>query len=171
MARAVLGLGSNIGDPIENIRRALRALRHQVGPVSTVSNAYRSDPLGFKNQPDFINAVAIVETTLPPAELLKKLQQIEEGLGRRRTFRWGPRVIDLDILFYDGEEVNTPDLVIPHPEIAARLFVLAPLAEIAPEWPIPGGGTAVEAAAALAGTQTCECVGPLTAEGQEQTAD
>jgi len=155
VAKAILGLGSNQGDPVENIRRALTALR-EVGEVVAVSGAYLTAPVGFTEQPDFVNAVAIVQTELAPEELLSAVQEIETSLGRRRTFRWGPRVIDIDILFYGEESVDLPGLRIPHPAIAERLFVLAPLAEIAPDQPIPDGGTVREAAAALEGKQRCE---------------
>ncbi len=100
--------------------------------MTRVSTFYRNPPLGPANQPWYVNAVARVRTRLGPEELLRLLQQIETALGRVRGERWGPRVIDLDLLLYNGEVIFTPDLVVPHPEMHRRAFVLAPLAEIAP---------------------------------------
>jgi 2-amino-4-hydroxy-6-hydroxymethyldihydropteridine diphosphokinase len=130
---AYLGFGANLGDPGQQLREALERL-NQAGEVEVtrVSTFYRNPPLGPENQPWYINAVARVRTRLAPEELLRLLQQIETDLGRVRGERWGPRVIDLDLLLYNGEVIFTPDLVVPHPEMHRRAFVLAPLAEIAP---------------------------------------
>jgi 2-amino-4-hydroxy-6-hydroxymethyldihydropteridine diphosphokinase len=98
-----------------------------------VSAFYENPPLGPRNQPWYVNAVAMVRTRLTPEDLFRALRQIETALGRNRRERWGPRIIDLDLLLYDGEIVSTPELTVPHPEMHRRAFVLAPLAEIAPE--------------------------------------
>jgi 2-amino-4-hydroxy-6-hydroxymethyldihydropteridine diphosphokinase len=100
--------------------------------VTRVSTFYRNPPLGPADQPWYVNAVARIRTRLGPEELLHLLQQIETAMGRVRGARWGPRSIDLDLLLYNGEVIFTPDLVVPHPEMQHRVFVLAPLAEIAP---------------------------------------
>ncbi|MFA4902977.1 MAG: 2-amino-4-hydroxy-6-hydroxymethyldihydropteridine diphosphokinase [Desulfobaccales bacterium] len=130
---AYLGLGANLGDPEEQLHEALERLNlaYEV-EVTRVSTFYRNPPLGPENQPWYINAVARVRTRLGPEELLRLLQQIEVDMGRVRGERWGPRVIDLDLLLYNGEVIFTPKLVVPHPEMHRRVFVLAPLAEIAP---------------------------------------
>jgi len=129
---AYIGLGSNMGDKTANCRMAVERLA-DAGRIISVSSFYYTEPVGYKEQEDFINAVAILETTLPPAELLAICHAIEDRLGRRRTVRWGPRTIDLDILLYGDLVLNRPDLVIPHPLMSMRRFVLAPLVEIAPE--------------------------------------
>jgi 2-amino-4-hydroxy-6-hydroxymethyldihydropteridine diphosphokinase len=130
---AYLGLGANLGDPEEQLQEALGRLNDaEEVEVTRVSTFYRNPPLGPENQPWYINAVARVRTRLGPEELLRLLQQIEADMGRVRGERWGPRVIDLDLLLYNGEVIFTPKLVVPHPEMHRRVFVLAPLAEIAP---------------------------------------
>jgi 2-amino-4-hydroxy-6-hydroxymethyldihydropteridine diphosphokinase len=130
---AYLGLGANLGDPPRQLWEALERLNQaDEVEVTRVSAFYRNPPLGPQNQPWYVNAVARVRTRLGPEELLQLLQQIETALGRVRGERWGPRLIDLDLLLYNGEVIFTPDLVVPHPEMQHRGFVLAPLAEIAP---------------------------------------
>jgi 2-amino-4-hydroxy-6-hydroxymethyldihydropteridine diphosphokinase len=130
---AYLGLGANLGDPARQLREALKRL-HEADEVevSRVSGFYRNPPLGPEDQPWYVNAVARVRTRLGPDELLYLLQRIETAMGRVRGERWGPRLIDLDLLLYNGEVIFTPELVVPHPEMQQRAFVLAPLAEIAP---------------------------------------
>jgi 2-amino-4-hydroxy-6-hydroxymethyldihydropteridine diphosphokinase len=120
-----------MGDKKANCLRAIELLE-EAGRVVSVSSLYHTEPVGYKEQEDFINAVAAVETDRSPAELLAVCRSIESRLGRERVVRWGPRTIDLDILLYGEMAVNQPELVIPHPLMAARKFVLAPLAEIAP---------------------------------------
>jgi 2-amino-4-hydroxy-6-hydroxymethyldihydropteridine diphosphokinase len=129
---AYIGIGSNIGDREGSCRRAVELLA-QAGTVLSVSSLYYTEPVGYKEQEDFVNAVAAVETERSPEDLLAVCRSIEENLGRKRTIRWGPRSIDLDVLLYGGQVVSRPDLVIPHPSLALRKFVLAPLAEIAPD--------------------------------------
>ena len=128
---AYIGIGSNIGDRKANCRKAIELLS-EAGSVTAVSSLYRTEPVGFKEQEDFINAVAMVETARTPEELLAVCRSIEDRLGRTRGLRWGPRTADLDILLYGDRVVNLKDLQIPHPQMALRKFVLAPLAEIAP---------------------------------------
>ncbi len=131
MALARIGLGSNQGESAGLIARAVERLR-EFGEVTAVSSLYRSKAWGVTSQPDFINAAALLQTRLGPRELLAALVRLEAELGRVRTYRWGPRVIDLDILAYDDLRLNEPDLVIPHPRLAERAFALVPLAEIDP---------------------------------------
>ena len=131
MTRAAIGLGSNLDDPAANVERALRRLS-ELGTVQARSRFYRSKPWGVREQPDFCNAAAIVETDLAPRDLLAALQSIERDLGRREGPRWGPRRIDLDILLYGQERIDDPDLRVPHPRLMERAFALLPLAEIDP---------------------------------------
>ena len=131
---AYVGLGANVGDPEVQLREALKRLN--AAPeveVTRVSTFYRNPPLGPPDQPWYVNAVARVRTRLGPEELLRLLQQVETALGRVRGERWGPRRLDLDLLLYNGEVIFAPDLVVPHPELHRRAFVLVPLAEIAPQ--------------------------------------
>jgi 2-amino-4-hydroxy-6-hydroxymethyldihydropteridine diphosphokinase len=131
VVRAFVGLGSNVGDRLENLRRAVAELRSDVEVVRT-SSAYDTDPVG-PPQPNFLNAVVEVRTSLGARELLAVLKSIEQRIGRVGGERWGPREIDLDLLLYGSDEIDEPDLQVPHPEIWERAFVLVPLAEIAPE--------------------------------------
>ncbi len=131
MALARIGLGSNVGDGAAHVEAALAALA-RLGHVTARSALYRSAAWGVESQPDFTNAAALLETPLGPRELLNALQTLEAELGRVETFRWGPRVIDLDILAYDDLAVREPGLVIPHERLRERAFALAPLAEIEP---------------------------------------
>lgn len=129
MIKAAIGLGANIGDAIANIEEAIVRLS-RLGKLAARSSLYRTKPWGYEDQPDFINAAAIIEVDCPPQELLAKTQAIEKELGRVETFTWGPRVIDIDILTYCDLNVDEPNLVIPHPRMLERAFVLVPLAEI-----------------------------------------
>ncbi|MDP9018131.1 MAG: 2-amino-4-hydroxy-6-hydroxymethyldihydropteridine diphosphokinase [Candidatus Eremiobacteraeota bacterium] len=131
MAVAAIGIGSNLGDALGNVRKSFEALR-KIGKLKSVSSCYRSKPWGggAQAQNEFINAAALVETTLRPHELLAALQRIEVELGRVPTYHWGPRIIDLDILYYDDVVVNEAALKIPHPHLEQRAFALVPLAEI-----------------------------------------
>ncbi len=131
---AYIGLGANLGDPAGQLRQALAGLTGlEEVEVVRVSTFYLNPPLGPPDQPWYVNAVAQVKTRLTAEELLRSLGRLEAALGRVRGEHWGPRVIDLDLLLYDGEVCRTPELVLPHPEMHRRVFVLAPLAEIAPE--------------------------------------
>jgi 2-amino-4-hydroxy-6-hydroxymethyldihydropteridine diphosphokinase len=152
MQRACIGLGSNLEDPIRQVRSALAELAGL--PRSQLllqSSLYRSPPMGPAGQPDYVNAAALIETALEPLELLDALQAIEAAHGRLRGLRWGPRTLDLDLLVYADLRLQHPRLVLPHPGIGQRAFVLVPLAEIAPDLVIPGTGSVAAAAAAVAG--------------------
>jgi 2-amino-4-hydroxy-6-hydroxymethyldihydropteridine diphosphokinase len=129
---AYIGLGSNVGDSKSLLVQAVGMLAEAVR-VTRVSSLYHTEPVGFREQDDFINAVVEIETDRSPDGLLDLCRSVEDRLGRKRTVRWGPRTIDLDILLYGDLAVNAPALVIPHPRMAERKFVLAPLAEIAPD--------------------------------------
>jgi 2-amino-4-hydroxy-6-hydroxymethyldihydropteridine diphosphokinase len=129
---AYIGLGSNVGDSKALLVQAVGLLGEAVR-VRKVSSLYHTEPVGFREQDDFLNAVAEIETDRSPDGLLDLCRAVEDRLGRSRTVRWGPRTIDLDILLYGDLVVNAPALVIPHPRMAERKFVLAPLAEIAPD--------------------------------------
>ncbi len=141
---AYIGLGGNLADPLEHLRSARLAIAAVPGIRELAfSGFYRSAPMGPAEQPDYVNAVMAVETTLAPHDLLKALQAIESSHGRVRTgLRWGPRTLDLDILLYGGEQIADETLTVPHPGIAEREFVLYPLAAIAPpDLEIPGKGS------------------------------
>ena len=144
-----LGLGGNLGDPAATIAHALGCLssRGRVR-IEAVSSLYRTVPWGPVKQPDFANACALGATDLPPRELLAEVKTVETMLGREPGERWGPRAIDIDILFYAADTVAMPDLVIPHESLFQRAFVLVPLAEIAPDLVI-GGRRVGDAAAAI----------------------
>jgi 2-amino-4-hydroxy-6-hydroxymethyldihydropteridine diphosphokinase len=147
MTAVGFGLGSNIGDAPGNIREALRLLEtRDLARLSAVSRVYRTPPWGVLDQGDFANACAIGETRLSPYELLAAVKKIEANMGRAPTRRWGPRLIDVDILFYGDDAIDDPELTIPHKELFSRAFVLAPLLEIAPDLTL--GGVDVKAAAA-----------------------
>lgn len=129
---AYIGLGSNIGDKKEACLKALELLGRTIR-VRKVSSFYCTEPVGYRNQEDFINAVAEVETALSSEQLLAACLAVEDKLGRRRSVRWGPRVIDIDILLYGDSVIETSVLSIPHPLLHTRGFVLIPLCEIAPQ--------------------------------------
>ncbi|HEV2262151.1 MAG TPA: 2-amino-4-hydroxy-6-hydroxymethyldihydropteridine diphosphokinase [Candidatus Rubrimentiphilum sp.] len=129
MTRAGIGIGANSGDARTNVVVAIDALG-RLGTLVARSRLYRTKPWGKTDQPDFVNAAAIIETALTPRELLDGLKQLETELGRTPGARWGPRVIDLDILFYGDVQLDQPGLRIPHPRLHERAFALIPLAEI-----------------------------------------
>ena len=139
--RAVLALGANLGDAAAAVEAAFGALdRLPSTRLLARSSLYRTAPVGFADQPDFINAVAVVETSLAPRALLDALLDLEHAQGRTRTFLNAPRTLDLDILLYGAHTVHEPGLTIPHPRLHERAFVLVPLAEIAPDTEVPGQG-------------------------------
>jgi 2-amino-4-hydroxy-6-hydroxymethyldihydropteridine diphosphokinase len=143
-APSALGLGGNLGDVVASFVYALQRLRDAPGVRALrASSVYRTAPWGKLDQPDFLNMAALVETTLPARALLALCLDIEAGMGRRRLERWGPRTLDIDVLTYGDAKIDEPELTVPHPRIAERAFVLAPLAEIAPRFAI--GGRPVEA--------------------------
>lgn len=147
MTRAYLGLGSNLGDRASLLRTALGSLARDLR-VLRVSPVYETDPWGNTEQGPFLNLVAEVETSLPPEELLAVCQRVEQELGRRRLARWGPRTMDVDVLLFGDQKLDRPDLVVPHPRMADRAFVLVPLADLAPGLILPGDGRSVQAALA-----------------------
>ena len=130
--KAVIALGSNIGNPKENLDLALAFLR-EATEVKAVSSYYTTKPVGYEDQPDFVNAVCIIETELPALELLNMMHGIEKSMGRERTIKWGPRTIDLDIIQYGSMLSNAEELTLPHPRAHERMFVLEPWAEIEPD--------------------------------------
>lgn len=136
---AWIGLGSNLGDREANLRSAACALNGPDVQIYAVSSVYESAAILVEDQPDFLNAVVEVRTWLSPETLLKRCLSVENEMGRVRTKRYGPRVIDLDILLYNSVTVNTPELCIPHRGLLDRAFVMIPLLEIAPEVRLPGG--------------------------------
>jgi 2-amino-4-hydroxy-6-hydroxymethyldihydropteridine diphosphokinase len=133
MATVYIGIGSNLGDREANCLRAIDLMAGRGLKVKRRSGAYETEPWGVKEQPRFINMAVEVETDARPLEILRTLKDIEKHLGRRETVRYGPRVIDLDILLYDSLVLDEPSLRIPHPLMHERDFVLLPLSEIAPE--------------------------------------
>lgn len=138
---AFIGVGSNLGEPRARVLAAFDALADLPRTrLVARSRLYRTRPFGPVPQGDFINAVAKLETQLPARELLSAIRRIEAEAGRIRDERWGPRTLDLDLLLYGNECIDLPDLTVPHPGIAERGFVLAPLSDIAPELAVPGAG-------------------------------
>jgi GTP cyclohydrolase-4 len=142
MAIAYLGLGSNLGDRRQNLAQALELMSQQV-MVEQLSSIYETQPVGYEEQPLFLNAVCRISTELGSKQLLVLAKEIEHKLGRILSFPNAPRPIDIDILLYDDEVVNNQDLTIPHPCLAERAFVLVPLAEIAPELAHPESGRTI----------------------------
>jgi len=144
MPLAYIGLGSNLDNPVGQIRAALVELAkiRSTGLLST-SALYRSSPMGPQDQPDYVNAAAAIDTGLTPQDLLVELLRIEHEAGRNRqnAVHWGPRILDLDLLVYADQQINEPQLKVPHPGIAERNFVVMPLFEIAPDLYIPRAGT------------------------------
>lgn len=120
-----------MGDRLGNLREAVRRLR-EVLEIIAISSVYETVPVGPRNQPDYLNIAVAGRTNLAPPDLLGSVKEVERALGRRPTYRWGPRLVDVDILLYEGVTLSTPTLTIPHPEMAHRAFVLVPLNEIAP---------------------------------------
>lgn len=144
--RCALGLGSNLGDPMHNLQAALGLLEATDGlELVACSSNYRTPPWGPVPQDDFVNICVIVDTVLSPRALLERCLAVEQELGRVRDVRWGPRIIDVDVLICGMQRVQEPDLEVPHPRMADRAFVLIPLAEIWPDAPLADGRTAAEA--------------------------
>ena len=138
---AWIGLGSNLDNPVRQVNTALAALDDlPKSRLRACSGLYRSAPMGPQDQPDYINAVAALDTALSAPALLEALQGIEQAHARVRGRHWGPRTLDLDILLYGDAVIDSPTLSVPHPGLATRNFVLAPLAEIAPRLTVPGLG-------------------------------
>lgn len=150
MNKAIIALGSNLENPIQQIQNALAQLTALPEIQDCrVSSLYRTAPVGYADQPDFINAVAQIRTTASAPELLQLLQSVENAFGRVRTFQNAPRTLDLDIVDFNHENWDTPELILPHPRAHERGFVMLPLAEIAPDYPLGTHGSAAELAAKL----------------------
>jgi len=142
---AYIGIGANLGDPQAQVEAAFGEIGLVAGTkVTARSPLYRTAPIGYAAQPDYVNAVARIETGLAPAPLLAELQEIENRHGRERPFRDAPRTLDLDLLLYDALRIATPALTVPHPQMHRRAFVLAPLLDLDPAAEIPGLGPARE---------------------------
>lgn len=135
-------MGSNLENPAEQIKSARLAIANMPGVQELAySSVYHSSPMGPQDQPDYVNAVISVATDMPPIALLRCLQGIENDQGRiRKDQRWGARTLDLDVLLYGDQIIELPDLIVPHPGLADRAFVLYPLYEIAPQLQVPGKG-------------------------------
>lgn len=139
-SRAFLGLGSNLGDRLENLQSAVDLLDGQQDlRVVTSSRVWETDPVGGPPQPDYLDAVVRVQTGLTPHGLLDACHQVEAVLHRERDIRWGPRTIDVDILLFDDVSMDHPDLILPHPRLLVRAFVVLPLMELEPDLVLPGG--------------------------------
>jgi 2-amino-4-hydroxy-6-hydroxymethyldihydropteridine diphosphokinase len=140
LTRALIGLGSNVGDRLQFLQRAVMRLGQTSGVhISAVSSVYESEPVGPVAQAWFLNAVVAVGTTLSPVTLLQHTQAIERALGRETTSHWGPRTIDLDILLYGDMQIRSTALTVPHAELCRRAFVMIPLLELAPDLVLPDG--------------------------------
>lgn len=151
--KAVLALGANLGEPIQALRGAVAALAATPGiRVIACSHAYRTDPVGGPQQPAYVNAVLIVQTSLAPVELLDLAQAIEQDWGRVRDIRWGPRTLDIDLISIDDLMVSEDRLTLPHPRAHERAFVLMPWLEIDPEACLPGIGPIAELVAGMDGS-------------------
>lgn len=158
---AYVALGANLEDPVRQIETARRELAGLAGSqLRRFSSLYASKPQGYADQPDYVNAVAELETGLAPRDLLEQLLEIERRHGRERTFRNSPRTLDLDILLYDDLRLDECGLHIPHPRMHERAFVLLPLAEIAPAAVLPGRGTVADALAGVVRDSVRRLPGP-----------
>lgn len=159
MIETALAFGSNVGDKQANVRAAVALLDREAGlELDRTSSLYRTAPWGFTDQDWFVNACAVFRTSLDPRQLLAVCKATERSLGRQASVRWGPRLIDIDILTFGGEAVAEPDLTIPHPHMRDRGFVLVPLAEIAPDLDI--GGVSVRQALAAVDRQGISAIDP-----------
>lgn len=139
MTKAYISLGSNMGNKIDNLQRAILELQNQKIQVTKVSSVYRTAPMGYTDQDWFLNAVVELEVDIEAPQLLRTLLAVENKLGRVRTIHWGPRVIDLDLLLYQDEVIKETEIEVPHPRLTERAFVLVPLLEINPDLKLPSG--------------------------------
>lgn len=143
--KSYIGLGSNLGNRLGNIRFALAAMGQMPGSkVLRMSGVYETEPYGNPDQPKFLNAAVELETSLEPAALLRSLQRVEHHMGRVRQVKWEPRVIDLDILYFGVQVIDSPELKVPHPELSLRGFVLVPLSDLIPDFEDPVKGQKVK---------------------------
>ena len=142
MAEAIIALGTNVGDREGNLRRAVGMIGRKA-KLARMSSVYETEPMYYENQRPFLNCVVVIETDLTPRALLCELQTAETEMGRQRTVKYGPRIIDLDILFYGDEVISEPGLEVPHPKITERPFVLVPLREVRPDLVHPVLGKSV----------------------------
>lgn len=148
---AWVGLGGNVGDPVATMRAAMDALsKLPETELLRASRLYRTPAWGVREQADFINAVVLLRTALGPRDLLEHMLDIERGYGRERRERWGPRILDLDLLLYGDEVIEAPGLRVPHPHLHERAFALLPLLDVSPDATIPRRGSARDALSALA---------------------
>lgn len=150
MSRAVLSLGANLGDRAASLEAALAALSARVTVVA-VSPYYATSPVGVTDQPEFLNVVALVDTSLSPVDLLALCQSLEGAAGRVRGERWGPRTLDVDVIAYDDVVSSDPSLTLPHPRAHERAFVLVPWLAVDPEAVLPGHGRVADLVAAAIG--------------------
>ena len=165
---AFLGLGSNVGDRLANLQAAVDAVgADESTRIDAVSSVYETDPVGGPAQEPYLNIAARVATHRRPAKLLALCHEVEQALGRERTVRWGPRTIDVDILLYGDREVSRRRLVIPHPRLAERAFVLVPLLEVAPATSLPDGRSLASLLAGLAPIEGVRMVGSQVVEPAE----
>lgn len=142
---AYLSIGSNIGNRLETFQQAIQLLgENNKIRIEDLSSIYETDPVGYTNQACFLNAVIKITTSLKPEELLETCLFIESKLGRKREFRWGPRTLDLDILLYNQENIETESLIVPHPRMQERAFVIIPLMELNPSIKLPNVNTALD---------------------------
>jgi len=147
--RIYLSLGSNMGDREGNIRKAVLRLEERLGKASGLSSLYETEPWGYEDQPPFINMCAAFDSGIEPEDLLEAISSIEKELGRQRSFKWGPRTVDIDILTMGDVVMREEALTVPHPLMWERAFVVVPLAEIAPDLKAPDGMSAALKAVAL----------------------
>jgi 2-amino-4-hydroxy-6-hydroxymethyldihydropteridine diphosphokinase len=163
MTRVFIGLGSNVGERLKFLQRAVKGLRGTIGIEDIqLSSVYETEPVGPADQPWFLNAVASVATSLRPATLLDQTQALERALGRQTPYRWGPRTIDLDILLYGSMQIRTATLVIPHAELCRRAFVMIPLLELDPDIVLPDGTVVRACLSALTPPQHVRLFAPST---------
>ena len=164
MNYAFLSLGSNEGDRIQWLKKAIDMIVSSCGPFTRLSSVYETAAWGITDQPDFLNMVIRIKTTLNPHELLEAILAIEVALGRKREVKWGPRIIDIDILLYNYEIVDTSELTIPHPFLQERRFILVPLAQIASSYIHPKVNMSIsQLLADCPDTLEVKSKGPLTA--------